>query len=341
MADENEGVVTDGSADLQLDSQVLIDAIEQDSANNADDAGDVVDQAADMAAVGAEDKTGQEKDVITPNDDKGQKKVADPPDSEKEDGEKPPPYDKDPKWLEARAAQKSLNELLEETGHESIAELVEDLKSGKDLQETLGDADIEAIIEDAQTLEKYNKIWAQQDIEKQREEESPEDTIDRLEREKQELIDTQTQEKTTKESQEEAQANLDNFDAEINKAVENIEDMGEDKQALTKLLLGLENPVITVDITDKKAVREMAAGQIAKVNELFGKIEQTAIDAYAAGKKTVSKTGKPPEAEAAVTKEKTFKLADDAVVNDTNIEDYFATGAGELHEILQGLIQEE
>lgn len=327
-----DDVVQDGSADLQLNSDDVLQGLDIPD-NDTDDVDDTGKDAGD-------DDTGQQSD--SPTDDKGQE--PDSPTGTEKEGDKPPPYDQDPKWKEARAAQKRLNEILDDNGYDSVEDLVEDLREGLQIRDLIGDRDAEEVVEKAKTLEKYEEYWAQQEHERRKEEETPEETIERLEKEKKELLSSkQTEEEAEKEriaAQKEAQANLDRYEQTVTSIVSESEDLNETEQGLAKLLLGLENPAIDVDITDRKAVREMATSQMAQVTKMIQAIRQDAIDKYAEGKGKAAKTGKPEKADAAAPSTQKKGIPDDAVVNDATIGDFFTEAGNELLELISQQAQD-
>ena len=84
-------------------------------------------------------------------------------DASKDDESKPPPYDQDPKWKQARAAEKALNELLEEYNFTSTDDLKEALQKGTKLHETeLGDdEDIDTLVKEAREYREWKRRQAE------------------------------------------------------------------------------------------------------------------------------------------------------------------------------------
>lgn len=211
-------------------------------------------------------------------------KAADETVVDKDKGvDKPPPYDQDPKWKAARAAQKSLDDVLKANEFESIEDLKAAVDSGKTLQELLGDRDANQLIKDAAELKEIKAYWLEQEAVKKEEEEEPADTVERLKREKKEL-ELQYSQKDAKEKEaKEIQATVDRFGKTVKKAVEDAGFEGESAE-IAELFLGSNNPFNEVDITDPKAVKEMAKSGAEKLQRFIANVKQQAVDDYAKGK---------------------------------------------------------
>ena len=116
-------------------------------------------------------ETGQEQETVSPPVDETQQIIdaaskageAAAPTGEEEETteteEKPAPYDQDPKWLAARAAEKSLNDILLEHDIEDVDALKVMLNNDMKLSEILGDRDAKQLIQDADTLKQYQEYW--------------------------------------------------------------------------------------------------------------------------------------------------------------------------------------
>jgi len=194
---------------------------------------------------------------------------------------KPPPFDSDPRWKSARTTEKAVNELLEKTGIDSLDHLDEFLTSSKEIREKLGDTEVDELLEHSQELQKIHAYWAEVEEKKQRASEEPEETIARLEKEKnlerQKLTAREEADKAVKEAQKAVEA--------YTSAVDMVLD-GEAKEftpALKQYLrkaLGVDNPYNDVDITDKIAVRKLAKDGVKE----FQGLVQTILKDYKAGK---------------------------------------------------------
>jgi hypothetical protein len=204
-----------------------------------------------------------------------------------EGGEKPAPYDKDPKWLKARAAEAALDAILKESGLLDAEELKAELAKGRSLAQILGNRDPKKVIEDAEYAAKVRQRWDQDKRAKSLENETPEARIARLEKENEDLRRSSEDYRSGVESREHAQKVVQNFGSEVDRVISAI--TGETplpahENELLKLFLGVDNPANLIDIEDQVAVRKMARDGITKFQTLVQKIKQAAIDEYAAGK---------------------------------------------------------
>ena len=200
--------------------------------------------------------------------------------------EKPLPYDQDPKWLAARAAEKSLQEILDDNEIGDVDELKAMLRSGMTIKEIVGDRDAKQLIQDADTLKKYNEYWAEQ---KRVAEEADLDPDEKAELYKKRLDDYKRQRSDDDAGAEKIKAGkvaIEDYSNRVDTVIEKHELAG-DAAEMGRLIAGVDNPFNTVDIFDKKAVAETADAVIAKYVEFRKKDRQAAIDDYAAGKSKI------------------------------------------------------
>jgi len=197
------------------------------------------------------------------------------------------PFDQDPKWQSARAAEKNLNELLESKGFGSIEDLVTALEKGSALEENLSGRDLTEILESHETLQEYQRIWAEEERNKQLEGETPADTIARLEREKKELEDTFNKEKSAQTAAQEAVEAVKQYNSDVNTFVGK-QDLPEEYHSFASLLMGADNPMLDVDMTDNRAFTASATSVIDQLKAF----EQSVIERYKAGRTELPPT--PP-----------------------------------------------
>ncbi len=211
------------------------------------------------------------------------------------EGEKPLPYDQDPKWKSARAAEKALTDLKTKFGFKTDDELAKALEHGTGLKTKVGEKDVDQLLADAAELAKLReKQDAAAEVEK-RKGETPEQTIQRLER----RIAAKEREFQTKE---EARANAEKS-AKVVKAYDNMvldevraiqdELPGGTKQLIAHLL-GVQNPVNDIEIEDITTARTVTKSTIQKVVNFIKGVQQRTIDDYAAGKSKLTATQPKP-----------------------------------------------
>ena len=88
------------------------------------------------------------------------------------EGEKSLPFDKDPKWKAARTAEKALQDIMAANEIENLEDLVQLVIAGKELKgKQLNPDQLDSLLKKAQTLEKYEAYWQQQEEIKRRTEE--------------------------------------------------------------------------------------------------------------------------------------------------------------------------
>lgn len=245
-------------------------------------------------------------------------------------GEKPAPYDQDPKWLKARAAEKKLNEILEQHQLLDVEELVEKFSKASELQKLLGTRDPKKLIEDAEYANRVRQNWDKQRREEALKDEQPDARVQRLEQENQRIQKEYEDYKAGIEDKEHAQSVLDGFNNEIHRVLDVLENpLGETERELVTLMLGVNNPANEIDIEDQTAVRKMARDGITKFQTAIQKIKQAAIDEYVAGKKNMA-VDTTSGASASVTQGAQPK----PVPKDATVDQVFGGAKAELIEIL-------
>ena len=244
------------------------------------------------------------------------------------DDEKPAPYDKDPKWLAARAAEKSLQDVLTENDIEDVEELKTMLKSGLTIKEIVGDRDAKQLIQDADTLKKYNAYWAEQERLKEDEDLDPDERAEKYKSELEGFKREQSDKQADKANIEAGKQAIENYNSRIESVVD--KSLDGDAAEMGKRYLGVNNPFNNVDISDPKAVKAMATEGIAKFSTFLEKVRQTAIDDYAAGKSKIipiTSTDAPEGSPSAKKKE---------LPKDASVEQTFNAAKNELFELLAG-----
>lgn len=209
----------------------------------------------------------------------------------KETTEKAPPYNEDPKWKAARAAEKTLSEILERNGldtAEDMQDFIDQLKEGASVKDLLGDADVNELLKADAELKQIKSYWAEQDEARRRDEEDPADTIKRLEGENRSLRSNMATKEADRKAIEESQRALDNFTGTVGDLVDNAEGFDDDERGLLALTMGLDNPMDNIDIADTRAVKATAAKGIKALQDFLGKVKQKAIDEYVKGRSDIT-----------------------------------------------------
>ncbi len=190
-----------------------------------------------------------------------------------------PPYDQDPKWKAARAAEKQLTDILADKGFASVEDLIEAVDRGSNLEEVLSGADITQVMEQASTLTEYERRWAEQERTKLLEGETPEQTIARLELEKTALTTKYEADKSKFTQATETETQVKQFNTDISTVILQ-QEVPEEYRKFAGLLLGADNPMLDVDMSNKQAFNQTALSMIGKITAF----EQAVVARYIAGK---------------------------------------------------------
>jgi len=286
------------------------------------------------AAAGADEKVAAEKAAAEKT--AAEKAAAGKVDDKSGDGkEKPAPYDQDPKWKEARAAQAKYQKILDK--HDLDEDSLEDaLASGLSISEILGVRDAKTLTETIQQLKKdsdYLKevkaYWAEQEEQKKKEELTPEQRAEMSESKLKAYEKDQAAKKAQTEQEASIKQALESYTEQVDKVIESSGFEDEDA-TIAKLFLGVDNPFNEVDITDKKAVREMVKTNTVKFKTFLDNVRQKAVDEYAKGKsKIVPITKVETSGNETVTKKK--------IPEDATVDQVFAMAHDEMLEIIANM----
>ena len=187
-------------------------------------------------------------------------------------------------------ASDAVKGILEKHGLDSPEQLGELLDSVTGMRSKLGEADLDELMESHQTLQAYRKEWAKQERLQQKENEKPEETITRLERELEERDAKAAKGEKQRKQAEAAKKQIIEFNATISTGIEADESIPQEYRPFLAALMGVKNPVNDVDIRDKATVRKVLKTFGAK---LVNDFEQAVIKRYRAGKDTMPATPPP------------------------------------------------
>ena len=215
---------------------------------------------------------------------------------------------------QAAESENRVQAILDKYGYDSYEDLEEDFGGLKELQDLIGKRDAKQLIEDSEYLAKVKEYWQQQEEVKKREEESFDETIARLEKERKELEgklkDRDKQEAKKKEQQEakeRADSLIKSFNSTVTEEIGKLKDFPKEYKPFLREYLGVDNPANEIDIGLKPEVRSMAKEGIKK----FQEFEQLIIKRYLDGKVQTPKMT-PDAAQTPVDKEKKPKSLKEA-----------------------------
>lgn len=199
----------------------------------------------------------------------------------------------DPEYKEALKVKGQLEEIFEKFNLTSLEDLVEILNNGTDIQDILGDLDLNTVLNSHKTLEYYNQEWAKRDEAKKKENETPEETIKRLEQEKQQLLDKDNQAKEAARVRKEQARLVTEFDETVDGIIESDTSLDKDGKRIVRQLMGINNPSLDIKVTDKRGTIKSTNDLIKMLKERDTKIAQQAIDDYSRGKSKIPVKNKP------------------------------------------------
>jgi hypothetical protein len=217
------------------------------------------------------------------------------------------PFDQHPKWKSARQAEKTMQEIMERNGFEDYDELNDALSSGKSLIELLGNRDAKQLLEESQELQRIKSYWEEQKNKELEENESPEQTNQRLKGENERLRKEFQRAQSDQKAIQESEKTIRNYENTVVDLIDKT-DMVETEKIILGNLLGIDNPIDEIDIEDVRAVKKGTQAAINMFQEFVENIRQEAIDNYVKGQ------GKGPTITKSSGAEGTMKSDKSAVI---------------------------
>jgi len=191
------------------------------------------------------------------------------------------PFDQHPKWKAARQAEKKLQDLQEAFGAESPEDLRDLIEAGHKIKGKTVDLDtLDEIIEKAAKLDEYEEYWKEQAEHKRRDEETPEQTIQRLEKENKDLKSQEAAKKKAAEQEAEGKRLWDDYDRTCKRDVDGMDDLPDKERKAVLLLLGVDSAASKVDFRSKEEIRKT----VKAMRKTWDDLKQTIIDDYIASK---------------------------------------------------------
>lgn len=198
---------------------------------------------------------------------------------------KPSPFNNDPRFRNALKAQRTIKGWMEENEVESIDDLKELLQSGRAVVgKGLDEQALDTVLQRARKMDEVEAYWEQQREANRRSEETAEETLARVEKEKKELERRLHQ----KESGDQSKRSLETFEKNATAfAKEAAKDLSEaDREALV-FFMGVNHPFGEIDIVNKPQTQKMGKRVLKEIEG----IQQRAIKDYIAGKQKLVKVG--------------------------------------------------
>lgn len=191
---------------------------------------------------------------------------------------------------------KEIEAILDKYGLESPDELKDFLDNLATVREKLAGEDLEEILQNHKEMQKFRREWARAQREKLKEQETPEQTIERLERELAAIESERAKSAKEQKRAESAKRAVEAYYRTVRQAIQADESIPEDYRPFVEAIMGVESPVNDIDIEDRAAVRKAWKTWGAKLAKDF---EQAVIRRYRAGKAEIPKVPPPSGQQAA------------------------------------------
>lgn len=171
-----------------------------------------------------------------------------------------------------------IDNILEQHGYENLDEMLEELTSSKDLREQVGNRDINKLLKAQEELDKIHAFWAEKEAERLEKNEMPDETIERLKKEKKELQKKFQKELTARDEAEESVKAIKKYNSEVNNTLISEGIKSEDEKEFVSKFFGVNNPFNEVDINNKVAVKKMVKQGLKDYQKFKEQIIQEYLD---------------------------------------------------------------
>ena len=204
---------------------------------------------------------------------------------------KPLPFDQHPKWQSARKAEKFLDELIEANDFLDRDEVLEALETGKTLKEALKGHSVQDLLAAADELNNLKSEIEDNKRKTLEDDEDPDAKYQRLLQENRRLSQTLKRQEQDLADQKQSASEIQQFDSEVSRVLDamSVPDEGDMREMLL-MVMGVNNPAVEIDITDRRAVRQMVKDNATAFNTFAKKLQQQAIDDYVSGKSKLKAT---------------------------------------------------
>jgi hypothetical protein len=176
-----------------------------------------------------------------------------------------------------------INSILDKHGLSSPEELAEFLDLGAETLSQIGDYDAEELVKAKTTLDAYQKEWSRQEQERLKANETPEQTIARLEKEANERENKAAIRDRQRRQAEAAKKAVAAYNQTINAAIAAEKDLPAEYVPFIREFCGVGSPVPEVNIQDRVAVKNVAKLGVKRARDFA----QVVIKAYREGKEVI------------------------------------------------------
>lgn len=174
--------------------------------------------------------------------------------------------------------------ILDKHGLSSPEELAEFVDRIAETAGQIGDNDPDELLKAKTTLDAYQRKWTQAEQARLKEAETPEQTIERLEREAAARDNAAAQRDAQKRKAESAKAAVKTYNDVITSTIRAEKDIPESYIPILHALCGVGSPVNTVDISNRGAVKKIPKEFALPI---IRKFQQDVIADYRAGKTAI------------------------------------------------------
>jgi len=182
------------------------------------------------------------------------------------------------------AANEKLQALLKANDLDDPDDLHRLVQAGKSIVGKVNVDQIDEMMQKAAKLEKYEAYWKDQEENKRRGQEDPEQTIARLDAELKRKDHTDRQKESQREQAEQAKRAIQSYERDVTDFVKELE-IPKDQREFVLEFFGVGNPANDIDIADKKAIKRLISDGVKK-KEAY---DQAVIKAYLGQKDTIPK----------------------------------------------------
>jgi hypothetical protein len=255
------------------------------------------------------EKTGSEpgakNEDVNPDDKKVDTSATDKDVKDAKPSDAEVPWHKDPRFKQDLGLLKAAKAIMDSNNLEDIDDLKELIESGRKVHGKKIDLDqLDEIAKKAETLDRYQKHWEQQEELKKQGTETPEQTIARLKKERDDVIGKSAQKEATEREHRDAQKAVVFYEGEVKTQLDSIaEDRTPIEREFLAWSLGVGNSCNEITITDKKAIKSVINDGLKKYNKLVEAIKAEGIQEYLNKKQSIPSVPSTDGSAPAINKE--------------------------------------
>jgi hypothetical protein len=183
----------------------------------------------------------------------------------------------DDQTLTTKQAGGELDKFLKKGKFETLEDAWDAIEESRAMQEKLSGHDVEDLFRASEELARINAYWAQQKEKELRDDETEQETIDRLEKQLKAERERKSERDQQLEEAQEAKRVIKGFNDYTSSIIDEDDDIPNTHKPLMKLLCGVDNMMNEIDITKNSDIKRMKKEHAKVINKFAQSILDAAV----------------------------------------------------------------